>query len=67
VANKSGSSLARILPYLAVGGLLYLMAQNASKVKAAGGVLPSTGAPAGAVGNNCGGNDFGTTPGCWSC
>jgi hypothetical protein len=67
VASKSGSVIARILPYVAVGGLLYLMAQNASKVKAAG----SSGAavplpPAGSPTNNAGCNDFGVNnASCW--
>jgi len=30
------------LPWLAIGGLLYLMAQNAGKVKAASGTSTST-------------------------
>ena len=66
MASKSGSVIARVLPYLAVGGLLYLMAQNASKVKAAGSsggaVLPPAGSPT----NNAGCNDFGVNnASCW--
>jgi len=58
-----GTGIAKLLPWVAIGGLLYLMAQNAGKVKAAGGTTAS--APvAGSVGNNCGGNDFGVS-GCW--
>jgi hypothetical protein len=57
-----------VLPYLAVGGLLYLMAQNASKLKAAGGSSGASLPAAGTAGNNAGCNDFGVTPGCsWSC
>lgn len=55
-----------VLPYVAVGGLLYLMAKNASKVKSApgGAIAPPS---AGSVGNNAGCNDFGTTGSscCW--
>jgi hypothetical protein len=67
VASKSGSVIARVLPYLAVGGLLYLMAQNASKLKAAGGGSGgAVAAPAGSPTNNAGCNDFGVNnTSCW--
>lgn len=65
MASKSVSSLGRLLPYVAVGGLLYLMIHNASKIKAAGGGVASP--AAGSPGNNAGCNDFGVTGGCWSC
>lgn len=62
MASKSGSGLAGVLPYLAIGGLLYLMMKNAPAVKAAGGTpIPPA---AGSVGNNAGCNDFGIR-GCW--
>ena len=65
MASKSGSGVMAVLPYLAIGGLLYLMAKNAGNVKAAAPAMPA--APgAGTVGNNCGTNDFGVNnPSCW--
>jgi hypothetical protein len=59
-----GSTVARVLPWLAIGGLLYLMAQNASKVKGATPALPASSA---ATAGCALPNDFGTTTGCWSC
>jgi hypothetical protein len=53
----------KVLPYLAIGGLLYLMAQNAGKLKT-GSATTSTAPPVGSPGNNCGSNDFGVTGGC---
>jgi hypothetical protein len=63
-AGRGSTGIGKVLPWLAIGGLLYLMAQNASKVKASSGApaMPS----AGSVGNNAGCNDFGTS-GCWGC
>lgn len=59
-----GSAVARVLPWLAIGGLLYLMAQNASKVKGATALPASTAA----TGAGCSlPNDFGVTSTCWSC
>jgi hypothetical protein len=54
-----------VLPYLAIGGLLYLMAKNAGTLKASG-TAAATAPAAGSVGNNCGTNDFGVNnPTCW--
>jgi hypothetical protein len=65
--GSGGSAVGKVLPWLAIGGLLYLMAQNSAKVKAAGGTTTTSAAPsAGSVGNNAGCNDFGVT-GCWTC
>jgi hypothetical protein len=53
-----------VLPYVAIGGLLYLMAKNAGAVKSA--ATTTTAPPTGSVGNNCGTNDFGVNnPSCW--
>lgn len=65
MASKGGGSgLMKVLPYLAIGGLLYLMAQNAGKLKTSSGTAVSTAPPVGTPGNNCGTNDFGVTGGC---
>jgi hypothetical protein len=61
---RGGSGLAKVLPYLAIGGLLYLMAKNAPAAKGATSTT-TVGPAAGSVGNNCGGTDFGTSGGCW--
>lgn len=62
--GKNGATgLGRVLPWLAIGGLLYLMAQNAGKVRAASPGASSQPC-AGSVGNNGGANDFGVC-GCW--
>jgi hypothetical protein len=66
VASKSGSGLMSVLPYVAIGGLLYLMAKNSSALKS-GTSTPATPAAAGTPGNNCGTNDFGVTGGCCWC
>lgn len=55
-----GFHIAHLLPWVAIGGLVYLMAQNSAKVKAAAGAAPAP-APACAGGVT---NDFGVT-GCW--
>lgn len=66
MASKSGSGLVAVLPYVAVGGLLYLMIKNSGKLKASSaGAAALPPAQAGSVGNNCGANDFGATAGCW--
>jgi hypothetical protein len=66
VASKSGLTLGSLLPYVAVGGLLYLMAQNASKLKAASGGSVAPLPPAGSPTNNAGCNDFGVNnASCW--
>ena len=57
-----GSGIARVLPWLAIGGLLYLMAQNAGKVSGKAAAAPSSSA-AGCAGGVT--NDFGTAAGCW--
>ena len=69
---RGGSGIAALLPWVAVGGLLYLMAQNAGKVKAAGPgtatgpvITPAGGGSASGV---AAGNAacFGvTSPSCW--
>jgi hypothetical protein len=56
VASKSG--LMSVLPYVAIGGLLYLMAKNAGKLQTTS-AAPATTTPVGTPGNNCGTNDFG--------
>lgn len=53
-----------MLPYVALGGLLYLMMKNSGKLAAGGSTLTAP-AQAGSPGNNCGGTDFGTSAGCW--
>jgi hypothetical protein len=58
--------IGKLLPWLAIGGLLYLMAQNAGKLKASSSTAAAA-PPAGSPGANCGTNDFGVTSGCWSC
>jgi hypothetical protein len=57
------SGIAVLLPWVAIGGLLYLMAQNAGKVKAA----PSIAATGGCTQPGTGGGttDFGVTGQCW--
>lgn len=55
-----------VLPYLAIGGLLYLMAKNASTLKSSA-TTTAIAPPAGSPANNCGVNDFGVTgsTSCW--
>lgn len=64
--RKSGGgsvSISGLLPWIAIGGLLYLMAQNAGKVKAA----PAGASTAGCTAPGTGGGttDFGVTGQCW--
>jgi hypothetical protein len=56
----------KILPWVAIGGLFYLMAQNAGKVKSANATSSAGG---GTIASSCGGatTDFGVTGNCWSC
>lgn len=57
-----GSIVTTLLPWVAIGGLLYLMAQNAGKLK-----TPAQAGSASAVGAGGTQVDFGVTSQCWSC
>jgi preprotein translocase subunit YajC len=62
--SQGGDVVLKILPWVAIGGLFYLMAQNAGKVKAANAVATAvTPGNTVVVGGGCAAlpTDFGTT------
>jgi hypothetical protein len=62
----SGSSvITGLLPWVAIGGLLYLMAQNAGKVKATPAVTAAGVGCCTQPGRGGGITDFGVTGQCW--
>jgi len=56
-----------VLPWLALGGLFYLMAKNSSRLAAGGSPAQTIAPPVGTPTNNAGCNDFGAagTGNCW--
>jgi len=67
--RRSGGSsgIAVLLPWVAIGGLLYLMAQNAGKVKGTTTTASATGGVGCCTQPGRGGGitDFGVTGSCW--
>lgn len=66
MASKNGSVIGKVLPYLAIGGLLYLMAKNSGKLALPAPTGAAAAAPVGSPTNNAGCVDFGTA-GCGNC
>jgi hypothetical protein len=56
-----------VLPWLALGGLFYLMAKNSGKLASSGAAVSTVSPPAGTPANNAGCNDFGAggATSCW--